>query len=203
MGRKSKIVERQSEILDHLIHILNDEGLEGVTFAKISHRMGVNKSLVAHYFKSKEDMMISLADHIIEKYKHTYHNMFKGENDPQQRLDIFINTIVNQDWEIGDEITDIAYYSCFYLRFKNEKISNRLTKLYEFIKQMYAEELTLYRDAGIINVTDPEQAAVFILSLSEGCYYYSTVMGNNKDQNKIADMRALVLRILTREDSLI
>ena len=35
MGRKSKIVERQSEILDHLIHILNDEGLEGVTFAKI------------------------------------------------------------------------------------------------------------------------------------------------------------------------
>jgi hypothetical protein len=47
MGGKSKIVERQSETLDHLIHILKNEGLEGVTFAKISKRMDVNKSLVA------------------------------------------------------------------------------------------------------------------------------------------------------------
>jgi len=200
MGRNSKTAERRAEILGHLIHQLNKEGLEGVTFAKISKRMGVNKSLVAHYFESKEEMMVALADHIIERYRQTYDRMFEGVTDPAQRLDIFLDTIINLDWEIGDEISDIVYYSCFYLRFKNEKISNRLTELYAFIKAVYMEELTRYRDAGILNIADPEQAAVFILSLSEGCYYYSTVMGNrSRDKIKISNMRGLVLQVLKSE----
>lgn len=204
MGRKSKTVERRAEILEHLIHLLDKEGLEGVTFAKISNRMGVNKSLVAHYFESKEEMMVALADYIIDRYRQTYKRLFKNVTDPRQRLDFFLDTIINLDWVIGDEISDIVYYSCFYLRFKNQKISERLARLYAFIKEVYVEELTLYRDAGILNITDPEQTAVFILSLVEGCYYYSTVMGkNNRDQIKIDKMRALVLQILKSEISTI
>ena len=204
MGRKSKATERRAEILGHLIHLLDNEGLEGVTFAKISKRMGVNKSLVAHYFESKEEMMVALADHIIERYRQTYKRIFKDIKDPRQRLDFFMDTIINLDWIIGDEISDIAYYSCFYLRFKNEKISNRLAELYDFIKTVYTEELTLYRDAGILNITDPEQTAVFILSLVEGCYYYSTIMGKkNRDQIKIDKMRELVFQILKSEISIL
>ncbi len=204
MGRKSKAVERRTEILGHLIHLLDEEGLEGATFAKISKRMGVNKSLVAHYFESKEEMMVALADHIIERYRQTYNRMFKGVKDPRQRLEIFLNTVINLDWEIGDELSDIVYYSCFYLKFKNEKIGSRLARLYEFIKNVYMEELTLYRDAGILNISDPEQTAVFILSLAEGCYYYSTVMGkNSRDQIKINNMRALVLQILKSDISIL
>jgi len=204
MGRKSKAVERRAEILEHLIHLLDEEGLEGATFAKISKRMGVNKSLVAHYFESKEEMMVALADHIIERYQQTYKRLFKDVKDPRQRLDFFLDTIVNLDWVIGDELSDIVYYSCFYLRFKNKKISSRLAKLYDFLKDLYAEELTLYRDAGILNITDPEQTAVFILSLVEGCYYYSTIMGkSNRDQIKIDNIRALVLQILKSEISVL
>ncbi len=204
MGRKSKAVERRTEILGHLIHLLDEEGLEGATFAKISKRMGVNKSLVAHYFESKEEMMVALADHIIERYQQTYKRLFKDVKDPRRRLDFFLDTIVNLDWVIGDELSDIVYYSCFYLRFKNEKISSRLAKLYEFLKDLYAEELTLYRDAGILNIHDPEQTAVFILSLVEGCYYYSTIMGkSNRDQIKIDNIRALVLQILKSDISVL
>ena len=200
MGRKSKSVERRAEILQHLIYLLDKDGLEGVTFARISKRMGVNKSLVAHYFESKEEMMVALADYIIGRYQQAYKRLFKDIKDPLQRLDFFLDTIVNLDWVIGDEISDIVYYSCFYLRFKNEKISSRLARLYEFIKNVYVEELTLYKNAGILNISDPEQTAVFILSLVEGCYYYSTIMGkNSRAQIKIDNMRALVLQILKNE----
>ena len=200
MGRKSKTVEKRAEILQHLIYLLDKDGLEGVTFAKISKRMGVNKSMVVYYFESKEEMMVALADHIIERYQQAYKRLFTDVKDPLQRLDLFLDTIVNLDWVIGDDISDIVYYSCFYLRFKNEKISSRLARLYEFIKNVYVEELTLYRNAGILNISDPEQTAVFILSLVEGCYYYSTIMGkNNRAQIKIDNMRALVLQILKGE----
>jgi AcrR family transcriptional regulator len=197
MGRKSKIEERQAEIIDHLIHMLNEEGLEGTSLAKISRRMGVNKSLIAHYFQSKEEMMVALVDNITERYKKTYRKLFRGVDEPAQRLNIFLDTVINLDWEIGNEISDRVFYSCFYLSFSNERIRRRIEKLYEFIKEVYFQELVLYKKAGIINIDKPEDAAVFILTMAEGCYYYSAVLGSaNGDMER---MKRLALSVLNPE----
>jgi AcrR family transcriptional regulator len=195
MGRKSKTEERQAEIINHLIHMLNEEGLEGTSLAKISNHMGVNKSLIAHYFQSKEEMMVALVDNITQRYKNTYNKLFEGVDDPVQRLNIFLNTVINLDWEIGKEISDRVFYSCFYLSFSNERIHRRIKKLYEFIKEVYFQEIVLYQKAGIINVENPEDAAVFILTMAEGCYYYSAIRGNESgDMDK---MKNLALKVLS------
>ncbi|MCF8068142.1 MAG: TetR/AcrR family transcriptional regulator [Desulfobacterales bacterium] len=204
MGRKSKTIERQAEILEHLIHMLNKEGLEGTSLSKISSHMGVNKSLLAHYFKSKDEMMVALVDNIIDRYKQTYKKMFEGVEEPKERLEIFLNTLISLDWEIGDEISDIVFYSCFYLRFRNDRISSRLKKLYEYINKVFLEEIMLYKENGIINVEDPEEAATFILTLGEGCYYYSTVMGDKvRDKKMISNMKKLARKVLISEQPLI
>ena len=60
MGRPNKSDERKPEILQNLIQVLSNEGIEGTSFAKIGDQMGVHASLIVHYFKNKEEMLLGV-----------------------------------------------------------------------------------------------------------------------------------------------
>ena len=44
---------RKREILEHFQQVLVEEGFEGASIGKIARRMGINPSLIIHYFSTK------------------------------------------------------------------------------------------------------------------------------------------------------
>ena len=60
---------RKPEILENFYHVLIEEGFEGASINKIARRMNIHPSLIIHYFKTKENLTIALADYLIEKYE--------------------------------------------------------------------------------------------------------------------------------------
>ena len=68
MGRKSKADERKREILVHFYEVVKEEGFENASIAKIADRMEVNPSLLIHYFKTKEEMVVDLVDFLLDRY---------------------------------------------------------------------------------------------------------------------------------------
>ena len=72
MGRKSLKEVRQKEIIESFYNVAQKEGLENASLAKVAKKMGVNTSLVLHYFESKEALIFGLINFILEGYKSMY-----------------------------------------------------------------------------------------------------------------------------------
>lgn len=196
MGRKSKSDVRKPEILKHLIDVIHREGVEGASFAKIGQSMGVNSSLVVHYFNTKEEMMLALVDLIIEKYGQTY-RLFEDIEDPRQRFSACLDAVFSPDWEIGDEITTGVFYACFYLGLRNERINNRMQAMYDFLKRTLIREIENYMAHGAGQPLDAEKLAVTIIAMTEGAYYYRTIMGHSATIQTVSEqMKSMVLSMI-------
>lgn len=63
VGRPSKVQERTAEILRATVAVVAREGLAGVTFAKVAEEAGLQRTLVLHYFGSREQLLSAFIDH--------------------------------------------------------------------------------------------------------------------------------------------
>ena len=59
MGRKSLKTPRQKEIIKAFYTLAKKEGLENASIAKTAALININPSLVIHYFRTKEYLMIA------------------------------------------------------------------------------------------------------------------------------------------------
>lgn len=179
MGRKDISNIRKPEILKHVYEVIKSEGLQGTTLSKIAERMGVNSSLLIHYFKTKDDILLALTESIIEKYlKYLYEHIqiIEKINDPEERLDTILDAMFDPDW---DRVVDAeVFYACFYMSFQNRRISKRIKKLYSNFKEEMAKEIEKHFGNNQSSREKSEQAAIAIIALLEGYGYYRAATGN-------------------------
>ncbi|MBT2423772.1 TetR family transcriptional regulator [Streptomyces sp. ISL-22] len=64
-GRPSKAPERIAEILSATVGVVAREGLAGVTFAKVAEAAGLQRTLVHHYFGSRDQLIGAFIDHAV------------------------------------------------------------------------------------------------------------------------------------------
>lgn len=173
MGRKSKAKVRKQEILSHFYEVIIDEGFENASIAKIAKRMDVNPSLLIHYFKNKDAMVLGLIDYIINTYSVHILPDFSGTEDAQERWEDVLDVVSRIQW---DRIMNNAvFYSCYTLTFGNEEIKRRFQGLYKGLINTISYEIEHASKAGIIHVKDAKAAAELIISMVEGTNYYQHV----------------------------
>ncbi len=196
MGRKNRSDTKRSEILKHVYDVIGESGIEGATLSRIANHMGIHKSLLTYYFHTKEEMIIALVDFITETYEKLFLAKISHISDPRQRLETGLDIIFSRQWD--KVINARVFYSCFYLTLMNETIRRRFHTMYDRFKDVLKEELTICRDQGIIDIVDPEQSAVFIVSLSEGYDCYWIITGNDKDADRYGRHCKEQIKILFR-----
>lgn len=72
MGRKSLAPERREQILKALETCILEHGLAGSTFGRVAAIAGVQPSVIAHYFGSKE----AVIDAVVERTTQRYRDLF-------------------------------------------------------------------------------------------------------------------------------
>lgn len=70
MGRPSNREARRSEILNAFARVLADHGYAGATIAAVATEAGVAPGLIHHHFDSKEDLLTSLLDNLVDAFRH-------------------------------------------------------------------------------------------------------------------------------------
>ncbi|WP_051025638.1 TetR/AcrR family transcriptional regulator [Nocardia aobensis] len=65
VGRPSKANERIREILEATFAVAVREGLAGVTFSKVADAAGLRRTLVLHYFGSRDELIGAFIDHVV------------------------------------------------------------------------------------------------------------------------------------------
>ena len=178
MARPSdKAPIRKQEILEHFYKVLNDEGIEGASLAKIAKSMGVHPSLLIHYFSSKEQMTLALVDYIAEMYSKTYMGRIAEVTDPEKRLDAVLDMLFGKDWM--EYVDQSVFNACHYLGFHNEEIRRRFREMYARFADALSVEFESLMELGVVRKMNAAQLADFVIAMTEGLDFYGTVVGTD------------------------
>ena len=184
MARKNdKAPLRKREILEHFQQVLVEEGFEGASMAKIASHMGIHPSLLIHYFRTKDDMIVELVDYILEEYENAFTSRIEGTAEPARRLNTYLDTLFGVDWI--SLVDTRAFYACYYLALRNPKAMERLRRMYSHFRQHLTCEIASYMRSGTILQADPEKDAEIVIALVEGLSFYRNIRGGKKKYKEL------------------
>jgi AcrR family transcriptional regulator len=161
MGRKSNAPRRREQITWALFDCLAVKGHEKVTIKEIAAQAHLPPGVIHYYFKSKDEIISSLARAIVEKYSQKLEKRLSEKNTDAKRIQSAVDFIVDE--LIFDSSLNRVFYNLIQMAFER-------TELRDVMKQMFAE----YRDrlarflaeVGVVSQDDKLGAA--IVAMAEG-----------------------------------
>lgn len=170
---------RKKEIIQGFYELSIQNGLENTSIAKIGKHLDMPPSLVMHYFPTREILISSLIDYILEKYQLIFQPI-NQQLEEGKTIDptLIVETLFSKNWNLLFD--DGVFYSCFALTFRNDQIKKEYRllhkKLREFLKGILDSHWGLEgRDTAKLS----EQIFVVI----EGAYYYLSMFDDEADYN--------------------
>ena len=188
MGRKSLAAPRQKEIIKAFYKVAKKEGLENASIAKTAESIGINPSLVMHYFKTKEHLVYGLIEYILDKYLLIYKTPPEISAHPKKVLLKVIDNIFSSKWNILFD--DSVSYSCYALAFRNNVIKEKYKNLLDALRAKLARLIQDCQNMGMLEVEDPFLTADIIFILVDGAYYYLSLVKDKEEyQQKLTRYR--------------
>ncbi|WP_300667287.1 TetR/AcrR family transcriptional regulator [Desulfoluna sp.] len=169
-GRKRQSAEeRKPAILKAFYQVIEAEGFEHASVAKVAKQAGVHASLIIHYFGSKETMVMALVDDVLQTYADMFRKLPEG-GEPHERLEGLLAMIWSREWYDASGFSVV--FSFLALSARDAEVMARVRNLYGHYRRYLREQMVLLSEAGVIHVEDPEAAAEALISLSEGSHYF-------------------------------
>lgn len=81
MGRPSKRGERRAHITAAFARVLADHGYSGATIAAVAAEAGVAPGLVHHHFADKQDLLSSLMDELVARFRRRLRDRESSESE--------------------------------------------------------------------------------------------------------------------------
>ena len=195
MKKRKNAEIRKPEILENYYQVIIEEGIEGASIGKVAARMDIHPSLIIHYFKTKKNLTLKLADLMLEKYLAPGYLDFSHISNLEDRFNALIDTIFSESWS---KTVDPGVHFCFYyLSFRNPDIKEQFNKIFKRFRDYLFGEMEMYNRAGIIHVKDIDKAIDSIITLMEGLEFHAKFLANNKPFEEFAEYsKRLVIAVL-------
>lgn len=186
MGRKSNAEERRSQIIRALYDCLVEKGHEKVTIKEIARKAGLPPGVIHYYFKSKDEIVSTLAVSIIEKYTMEIQSLIKGAKSPAGQIESAIEFIV--DRLIFNLPLNRVFYNLIQMGFEREDLGRSVKGMLENYRQKMAR---VFQDAGAGN--DSVILGASLVAVAEGfsLQYMVDPSSLNRDEVKIVISKIL------------
>ncbi len=181
MGRKSLKEDQQKKIIEAFYNIAIKEGIENTSFGKVAKELEMHPSLVVHYFSNKEELLLGLIDFIITSYKQIYQPE-SADTNSLERLTEVLNNIFSKKWNCY--IDDSIFYNCFALIFRNPLIKSRFREMHLLLREWLKTLIQECVDQKLIQCDDPAHAADLIFVISDGAYYFLSMIDNPTEYDR-------------------
>ena len=167
--KRQNAEERKPAILRAFYQVIEAEGFENASVAKVAKQAGVHASLIIHYFGSKEKMVMALVDEVLQTYSSLFSRLPKG-GAPRERLDHLLSLIWSREWHEAAGFSVV--FSFLALSQRDRAVMDRVRNLYGHYRRYLLEQIALLSEAGVITAADPQASAEALISLSEGSHYF-------------------------------
>jgi AcrR family transcriptional regulator len=189
-GRKNLNAElRKPEILEGYYRVLIKEGLEGTSISKIAKHLGIHPSLILHYFNNKENLRFALIELLISKYKARHLFKFDHIEDDAERFTAIIDMIFSYEW--SRTVDPGVHFGFYYQSFRDKNVSKLFREMFGWLRDFLYEELIIFNNKGIIQVTDERKAADFIVTLMEGLEFHAHFLAQDAPFEEFAETAKL------------
>ncbi len=181
MGRKSLKDLRRKEILVGFYQVAKKEGLENTSIAKVASHLEINPSLILHYFKTREMILLAFNDYILERYKDIY-RFSKTNPETAEDLQELIDRLFSRKW--NRLISDGVFYSCYATTYQNSRLRKRFKSMHDTLRMLLVEALENAKSNGVIQVDNIEELAEKIYIILEGTYYYLGMVDDKEESEQ-------------------
>jgi AcrR family transcriptional regulator len=153
---------RKRQITRAAYEIIAEKGYYNFTMMDIAQRAGVSSGLIHHYFKDKENMLVTLLREMQQVIRTTTEKAIESEEDPRRKLEALIDSafnLVESDREylfvIFDFLTQIKL---------NERMQRILSKLYRGYREIWEQLLNDGIKKGVFREMDVHFVSSFCVA---------------------------------------
>ncbi|OOG72299.1 TetR/AcrR family transcriptional regulator [Algoriphagus sp. A40] len=188
---------RKQEIIEGFYNLSKMNGLENTSIAKIGKHLDMPPSLIMHYFPTRDILISSLIEYILEQYLLIFEPITKElEEKKDIDLSIIVETLFSRNWNLLFD--DGVFYSCYAMIFRNEQIKNDYRILHEKLRESLKEILDNNRE---MEGRDTTMLAEQIFVVVEGAYYYLSMIVDEASYNQKVDyFKKQVYDLLRKND---
>lgn len=181
MGKKSIREQRKEEIIRAFYAVAKKEGLENASISKVADVAKINPSLVMHYFKTRDELMMALNDFILERYLHIYQvNGAKVDN--RDKLIQLIENLFSRKW--NRLFDDGVFYSFYAQIYRNKTFRQSFKKLHDTLHLTLQKALDEAVENGVLSHPNTRELANNIFAMVDGAYYYLGLVDDKAEVEK-------------------
>ncbi len=195
MGRKNLSTQRRREIIDTFCEVAEELGVERTSLGRLAKKMDINVSLISHYFGSKEELLIAVCEHIMQRYSFIFCDFDDSRPIDKATLTDLIDNLFSRSWHTL--IDDSIFYGFYAMVYRYPVVKQEYRKLHRSLHDQLKDILDNARTHGIIEVEDPFEAAVDIFIILDGWYYQMGMIDDEQFvEKRLLSSKSLVYRIL-------
>lgn len=139
----SKRAERIDQIIDETLEVLKTQGDYGVTMRKIASRCDITLSSLQYYFKTKDDLLKSVADRYFQQCVIMLRELPEITN--EEELGTVLNSFLSYSFENSD--MNIIFKEYWAISSRNDVINEYLTRFYISFSEIMTEKLRPLSDS--------------------------------------------------------
>ena len=164
---------KKQEILKTYAAVIEKQGVEGASLGAVARQLGINQSLIFHYFENKEDLTVQLTEHVCQMCVKSYEKAFPKEDDlSPESFDYFVGYILEIHQNRRRTVSPKLYFALTYLLPRQPMVKESFARLTDALVRMVSTQLERYKAAGIVGVSDTHMAARTLLCLADGILCY-------------------------------
>ncbi|MBN1374576.1 MAG: TetR/AcrR family transcriptional regulator [Dehalococcoidia bacterium] len=159
---KQIAVARKRQITQAAYEIIAEKGYYNFTMMDIAKRAGVSSGLIHHYFRDKENMLVTLLREMQQSVRITTEQAIEEVSDPKEKLEVFMDRAFALV-ETQREYLYVTYDFLTQIKF-NERMQRIMTKLYRGYRETMVEILREGKAKGTFkkNVDEHYTSTLFV-----------------------------------------
>ena len=185
----------KDSILDATDRLLARYGYRKMTVEDIALEAGIGKGTIYLHFSSKEEVVLSHIDRIVERLKQRLREIARSDASAAERLRLMLMTRVLFRFDSVQHYTQSLNDLLAALR---PGLLARRAQYFEAEAQIFAEVLRAGREAGELSFDDERVTAHALLQATNGLLPYSlsaAELGSRAEvSQRVADVAELILR---------
>jgi len=157
---------RKRQITTAAYEIIAEKGYYNFTMMDIAKRAGVSSGLIHHYFKDKENMLVTLLREMQQSVRINTEKAIADVSDPKEKLEVFMDSAFALV-ETQREYIHVTYDFLTQIKF-NERMQRIMSKLYRGYRQTMVEVLREGKAKGTFKDVDEHYTASLFVSIMLG-----------------------------------
>lgn len=155
----------KDKILEAFYELVIEDGIENSALSKVAKKIGINTSLIFHYYENKEDLVSHFFDYVLARSRDVFCFEDLSSEDIATAFETYINRIINLQYSKTDSK---AYYTCYVLALRKDEYNKRFLEHKKTLLNILIDTIEYFKSKDVIHPKNVVNTANYLEIITEG-----------------------------------